>query len=706
MISILVKIFRYSATFISAIVIFSVFTPTNVGAAILNKPTNSLGLVAHWTFDGADMVPNVRDRSGNGYHLYIGGQSTLGTSTVVGKVGQGLRFDGVDDILTSYSFNWPSGGGPITVAFWVNTNDLNDSNILFNAGDENSDRIQAHVPWYQDSLLYWDYGNHTANGRISTDFSSNLGKWTHVALVSSGNANTFKGIYLNGVLANSSGTSDGPENAYTSITIGKASTANYQEASLDDFRIYNRVLSAAEINRLYNSNPKVSTSKTPTGLQTGLIGHWTFDGADMVPNVRDKSTSANHGSLVGQISTTTVTGKLGQALKFDGTDDCVNLATTNMPTGTNARTSSLWFKLSSNVTQEFFGYGQNADSQRWGMYYGGDNTLSIEGGGASGGYRSFSWTYDTNWHQLAFVLPAGASTFSQVLMYLDGTLQAETAVNNQTINTTLGSDNAAIGAIPLTSQANDCITEMLGSLDDVRLYNTALTATEIKQLYAMGVSTMNSSKPISKGSLSSSLVGHWTFDGAKMVPNVRDSSTIGNHGNLNGQSATTTRPGKIGQALFFDGVDDVVIVPENDNLDLTGDFTIATWYKTSSVVDEFDPIYSKDSAAVVFTFGTAGFWLCKHGISCPIDNRGSYTSGSWAHVAVTRVGNTFKLYTNGAQAYTVDDSVSFTNTATNLYIGQDYPVTTRLFNGTYDDYRIYSRGLSASEIKQLYNMGR
>src|SRR3990167_8880079 len=71
------------------------------------------------------------------------------------------------------------------------------------------------------------------------------------------------------------------------------------------------------------------TLPTQPDLQTGLVGHWTFDGRDMGPNVRDRSGQGNHGNLVlgatGNTSTTTIPGKLGQALSFDGVNDYVTI---------------------------------------------------------------------------------------------------------------------------------------------------------------------------------------------------------------------------------------------------------------------------------------------------------------------------------------------------------------------------------------------
>src|SRR4051794_14974929 len=50
----------------------------------------------------------------------------------------------------------------------------------------------------------------------------------------------------------------------------------------------------------------------------GLIGHWTFDGKDMINNVTDTSGQGNNADLFGYTSTTTRAGMLGQALALNG----------------------------------------------------------------------------------------------------------------------------------------------------------------------------------------------------------------------------------------------------------------------------------------------------------------------------------------------------------------------------------------------------
>ena len=64
-------------------------------------------------------------------------------------------------------------------------------------------------------------------------------------------------------------------------------------------------------------------SRTASGNILGLVGHWTFDGKDMPQGlVKDVSGAGNHGSQVSMSTTTAyASGKIGQALRFDGALD-------------------------------------------------------------------------------------------------------------------------------------------------------------------------------------------------------------------------------------------------------------------------------------------------------------------------------------------------------------------------------------------------
>ncbi len=76
-------------------------------------------------------------------------------------------------------------------------------------------------------------------------------------------------------------------------------------------------------------------------------------------------------------------------------------------------------------------------------------------------------------------------------------------------------------------------------------------------------------------------VAHWHFDeGTGTTAHDVDG---GNHGTLGGGEAAKTPTWSFGCGLLFDGVDDVVSVPDSDGLDLVGDkLTIIAWVNWSS----------------------------------------------------------------------------------------------------------------------------
>src|SRR5262245_60540798 len=85
------------------------------------------------------------------------------------------------------------------------------------------------------------------------------------------------------------------------------------------------------------------------------------------------------------------------------------------------------------------------------------------------------------------------------------------------------------------------------------------------------------------------LVGHWKLDGT-----ANDGSGSGLHGSLVG--GPTWTPGRIGQALQFDGVTDSVSVPDSPALRLTGDLTIAFWMRKDREASDWQRLVGKGDA--------------------------------------------------------------------------------------------------------------
>ncbi len=138
----------------------------------------------------------------------------------------GLDID-VSNALSPFDTNFalPDANG-ITVAFWNFVPDSpGGAPYGFTIGtDLGDDRVGANIPW-TDDILYWDYGGTGAGERVSTDYTSFLGSWTHVVLWGEGSSGNGEGqgIQLNGSVATSNANTGAPT-TLTDLAIGNLIT--------------------------------------------------------------------------------------------------------------------------------------------------------------------------------------------------------------------------------------------------------------------------------------------------------------------------------------------------------------------------------------------------------------------------------------------------------------------------------------------------
>ncbi len=444
----------------------------------------------------------------------------------------------------------------------------------------------------------------------------------------------------------------------------------------------------------------IGKSLKTASLEDGLVGHWTFDGKDMISNVADVSGQGNHGSLVGQTSTTTAIGKIGQALDFDGSDDDVQLLS-NPLDGVSAFSISGWVNPDSTSSGTF------SLVSRWAG--GGDNQILIRGG--DGGVQFYTFnasavqvggnisTYSINTWQ-HFVATYDGSTMR---MYKDGVVSATTY--SQTGNMANTSGGPRIGG----GSGSGSEYYMNGQIDDVRIYNRALSASEITQLYNQTKGNVVN-KTVKPSGLQDGLVGHWTFDGPDMLSNVADVSGQGNHGYLNGQISTTTDDGKIGQALDFDGVDDWVKIPNDDSLNFNDvSFSLGGWFNsTEGGVLMYK--YNSGQAYYLLSMNTDKTFRIRvnDGDQVILDSDSTYSFNEWHHImsVINQTNNTMYIYIDGVLDGSADISlIGNLSNSGYLRILSNYNDTVHI-EAKVDDVRIYNRALLADEINQLYQLGR
>jgi hypothetical protein len=188
-------------------------------------------------------------------------------SVTTGQIGYAGAFSG-SNYAEAAAFSW-TGSSSITVTFWnyVTSANVTDSwaFTIGNSSSTDAHRCTGSVPWNDASQhAFWDYGGITlGSGRVQYSYTSYLGAWTLVTLVSTGSANTFQAIYLNGVLVTSAASSAVSTVTGDLIIGGYPSNTQYgppdEHGNIDEFRVANVVRSASWITAEYNNQSSPST---------------------------------------------------------------------------------------------------------------------------------------------------------------------------------------------------------------------------------------------------------------------------------------------------------------------------------------------------------------------------------------------------------------------------------------------------------------
>ena len=197
------------------------------------------------------------------------------------------------------------------------------------------------------------------------------------------------------------------------------------------------------------------------------------------------SDSTGHGNTAAfQGAPEWVAGKYSGALAFDGVNDYLSTALSiSVP---NFITLSLWFKTTTTTGGKLIGFGntQTGQSGSYGRHLYMNNAGKIYFSSDFGGENTISTPFSYNddcWHH-------AAATFSSegMMLYVDGALQAS---NPAVISSPGGVDGkyCRIGFDNIAGWPSAPSSYYFsGQLDDIRVYDIALSASDIASLYGPG----------------------------------------------------------------------------------------------------------------------------------------------------------------------------------------------------------------------------
>jgi hypothetical protein len=417
-------------------------------------------------------------------------------------IGNCLEFDGSNDYIDCDNAH-SSFPGAFTVTAWVKHSGDNGNHPLLYLGG--NDTPGLYIEDGSNNVHLYMGGS---NRRVFNQGSLHNGNWHHVVFQIPGSAQsdiTNSKAYVDGAELNASLTvSSGPQSSRLGCGIGGSDitgSSHDYKGFIDNVIIYDYVRTPAQIAWDYNRGKP--------------IAHWKFDECSG-ETINDWSGNANHGSLViGGSGTQTATGtcasssptefwpngasgKYNAAGSFDGTDDYIQTTSDDLKTVDNF-TISAWINTDilptdDNDPHHIVWQGDSAGNgggqegelalELGQSNFGVTDTvhLFIEGdGGADTDISAFApFTDKINWRHIVAVAKGLNSAGSQEAeLYVDGVLVAT--------DTALGSaDRASYNTNLRIGTTGTGERSFEGLIDDVKIFNYALTAEQIKTEYSGG----------------------------------------------------------------------------------------------------------------------------------------------------------------------------------------------------------------------------
>lgn len=495
---------------------------------------------------------------------------------------------------------------------------------------------------------------------------------------------------------------------------GSATDSTYTTFGIISFNIYNtnNEVDYFFLRKYATTEPAVGTLASEEKVPSPL-GYWKFDegsGTTVYSSGNDNGSSGTLGVGTSEPQWQTSDECIsGSCMAFDGTHDYVDTGEDYSWAQTDSFSFSFWINAKATQNATIFGKGlTSASSWEYSMRMSNNIPLFVywNTGGTGAIVVSSSQAITlNNWHHLAVTYNG-----STALMYMDGkVVGTQTGVTgtfqNRANNLRIGSayyNGGVAGYFP-------------GLVDEVKVYNYARSAAEIKADFTKGAANKGSNAVLGSQDqefLSEGLVGYWKID-ENTGTTTSDSSGNAYTGTLGvGSSAPTwTGIGKYGSTLDFDGTNDYISLGTPSNLVLSGtEFTLSSW------------IYLDATGASQIILAGQGdandkdyrFWVNSSNViefDYEVGNAGeqdttsatTLSSGSWYHVAVVYKNDasyTVQIYINGRLDAATMHTYGVGSQNQTKVIGQY--TNANYFNGKIDELRVYRRAFTRNEISQLY----
>jgi hypothetical protein len=642
--------------------------------------------IAYYSFD-VDNTVTAYDITGNNKDATYSG--VFSNNSGVGNIYDGFaQFDGINDFISLGNNAVPVTDKGAIVGWFKPTISSALNTYMMTDMASNTRYVHIHFAGTNPRINFREGGTEHyvyANGNIT------IGEWNHVVWQSTGTAYEF---YINGVLQNktiSFGLDSG--NWFSDLAastkanfIGKfdrlGGASNYFNGSMDEFMIFNRSLSAAEVLAIYNNqsvrfkprgtqtylniynntnsshnrinlsltnyefnyNTNVSArigywnitkgynqTRTSGTLGQDLIAHWTAD------NTADDLYGVFNGTVLGDANYGNI-GIYNNRFAFDGVNDGINVSSVfNSRLAFNKGQSGFaWINTGDNAGGKTIFGNTDWDSPYMGLDLrvdaSGNFTIDI----VRTGSNLIRKTYVTNlenagWHFVGFTY-TGSLAASGVKLFYDGV-----EVSTTTLYDSLGGvSNISVTDFQIGSR-DGLNADFNGSIDDVMIWNRTLTASEVKELYIKGRA-------------------NWEYT---------------DYSNLTGSLVNNTISVPLGNTNYLP---ELMMISDNNSFYtpyINGSLRLDTFYRSDAgdsmpAVDIVYPIigvYNVSAFDLNYTASDLDVNLdkCWYSFDGGITNSTTQLCGTnWTGLSASQGSNTWTVYANDTTGLLGSDSVTFT----------------------------------------------
>ena len=646
---------------LTATQVTALYTAQNTAPVIANAR------VAAYSFNGSGY-----DSSAYANHATL--KNVKATTDRFGFGSKAYDFNGTSSAVKAAN-SAPLNSANTTISFWVKVNALpvtGEAFLLSNGGWQ--ERWKISLPAHGKPVFST---NNVGTGNSDMDSGDGnalaVGVWKHVVMTHDG---TNDKIFIDGVKKASKAVTGALKSTVHPLGIGydPIDNGSFFNGSLDEVQVYNYSLTEAEVTALY------TLQSTSPATATDIVADFKLNG-----NGNDDSQFGNHATG----KATAVANRFnfgGNAMSLNGTKTDSLIASNSVAYQSDFATISFWIKVTAlPVTGEAYILSQGGWQERW--------KISLPSHGKPVFSTKNAAGQNVDMDSDSVPLPVGA--WRHVVMTHDG-------VNNKLfINGGLKKSVAATGALGKTKyplglgyDAIDGGSNFNGSLDDIKLYNRALTDVEVAALY-----TAQSATPVITGTL----VASYPFNNSGA-----DVTAYANTATLTNASPTTDRFGKANKAL---AVNNSQAKAANSAQLNSANTTISFWVKPTAL----------PASGEVFLLSNGG-WQERWKISLPSHGKPVFSTknaagqnvdmdsdsvplpvGAWRHVVMTHDGVNNKIFINGLLKKSVAAAGALGTTTKPLGIGYDPIDSSGFFNGSLDEVQIYNVALSDVEVLALFN---